>query len=186
MNSKSNHSQPDGAATDGWDGILDESEEILWQGAPAPGLQLDYQSPLEFLSSAVFAGLAFYWIILAYQGTGHFGFVGVIFLAIGLYGLVFKHFWHAFVRQNTYYTLTDRRAFIATSVPMLEKKLNSYDITPETNLEITEGKYSKIIFAESVRRGRKQDYTIKIGFERLENGRDVYSKMRELQAKVEP
>ncbi len=88
----------------------------------------------------------------------------------------------AYRRQRTWYTLTDRRAFIATDLAVSGRRFKSYPIDEDTRLDFVEGDPSSVHFAEAVRRGRNSTYRIPVGFERIENGREVYRLIRKVQA----
>jgi len=168
-------------AQDPWYGILDKDEQILWQGAPAPGVQLEWDSAFHPLFYAFFTGFSVFWMVMASAGGGFFWTFGLLFFAVGAYGLVGVHFWRAYERRFTHYTLTSKRAIIAKSV-FGRRKLESYPIAANTPLEFEEsGPIGNIFFAEEIRRGRNSNYTVKIGFQRVKDPRDVYAKVRDVQ-----
>ena len=90
------------------------------------------------------------------------------------------HFWRAFERWHTFYTLTTRRAFIAKRT-FGRRKLESWPITPDTPLSFEDAPLADIWFAERVVTGRRGRWTRKVGFERLENGREVMRHLRAVQ-----
>ncbi|NIZ62649.1 aspartate carbamoyltransferase catalytic subunit [Sedimentitalea sp. CY04] len=168
---------------DQWAGILDPDETILWQGRPDGGFALGISNVFSALFGMVFAGFAVFWMAQASQGDGQFWMFGLIHFAVG-FGLVLHSlFWATFKRRHSWYTLTDRRAFIAVNIPLRGKSLKSYPINANSSLELIDGALSSVNFAEETKRTKKRSYTVPIGFERLADGREVYRLMRRIQAK---
>ncbi len=167
----------------GWEGILDEGEDILWQGRPDAAIQLKIGNWATFLFGLAFAGFALFWMIMASQAGGGFWMFGLLHFMVGI-GLSFGAiFWDAYKRRHSWYTLTDHRAFIATDMPIKGRTLKSYPINDDTVLEYQQGQLSTIHFSEETRRGNKgRRYTVKIGFEGIGEGEKVYRLMREIQS----
>jgi len=165
-----------------WQGILDEDEVILWQGRPEHRVKFEFRSAFEPLFFTFFTGFSIFWMAMASLAGGFFWMFGLIFFVVGSYNLIGQHFWKAHLRRATFYTITDRRAFIATNPAFGKRTLDSYPITPDTNLRIQDEKGLTSIFfsRETVQTGRSAQMQ-EIGFELLADGRDVYSKMRQLQ-----
>ncbi len=168
--------------TQGWEGILDEGEDIIWQGRPDTAIHLKINNIFTFLFGLAFAGFALFWMIGASRAGGGFWMFGLLHFSVGI-GLSFGAiFWDAYKRRHTWYTLSDRRAFIATNIPTKGRSLKSYPITDETVLEFNQDTLSTINFAEEWRRGNKgRRYSVNIGFERIGDGEKVYSLMRDIQ-----
>ena len=74
-----------------------------------------------------------------------------------------------------------KRAFIATDMPIRGRSLKSYPIDEDTVLDFIDGDLATIHFATERKRGKNGTYTVNIGFERIENGREVYKKFRDVQ-----
>ena len=111
--------------------------------------------------------------LVAASGDLHF-FVGV--------GIAFgSTFWSAWRRRHTWYTLTDRRAFIATDLPFRGRSLKSYPITKSTVIDYDGGTPASIMFNHEMRRKKNGHYRVDVGFERIENGAEVYRMMRDIQ-----
>lgn len=131
----------------GWEGILAGGETILWQGQPdariAWGDLLSFQS----LFGLFFAGFSLFWIAAAAAmtgGTGRDGIEGVFaffplfgipFLLVGLYLVVGRIFWDAYVRGRTWYTLTNQAAFIAREIRG-KRSLNRYPFADMTSIDL--------------------------------------------------
>lgn len=170
------------AAPAGWDGILDEGEQIVWQGRPDPAFHFAIGKAFTTIFGLFFAGFALFWMVMASRAGGVFWMFGLIHFAAGV-GIIFHStWWDTLRRRNTWYTLTDRRAFIATNLPFKGKRLQSYPITEATPLDYSAGPLATIHFAREDRRGNKgRRYTVPIGFERIEGGDTVYKLFRKVQ-----
>ena len=168
----------------GWEGILDAGEEILWQGRPDGRVIFTFGNVVGFFFGLFFAGFALFWMIMASAGGGYFWMFGLLHFGVGL-GVAFgAMFWSAWRRRHSWYTLTDRRAFIATDIPFRGRSLKSYPITRETVLDYDGGALATIHFNHEMRRGRNGQYKVDVGFERIENGAEVYRLMRGIQEKL--
>ena len=159
-----------------WAGIMAEDEKILWQGRPDGSVVFKPGNIVVFLFGLVFAGFALFWMIMASMAGGFFWMFGLLHFGVGV-GISFGAiFWSAFVRRRTFYTLSDRKAYIATDLPVRGKGLKSYPIDGDTVLDFREGDPGSIYFAQETRRGNKgSTRVIDIEFERVENARDVFS-----------
>ncbi len=168
-------------APPGWEGILDPGEAILWQGRPDGKVAWRIGHVFSFLFGLAFAGFALFWMVMASQAGGGFWMFGLIHFFVGL-GLAFgPPFWSAWKRRHTWYTLTDRRAFIATDLPMRGRALKSYPITKSTALDYQAGEPATIHFAHEYRSTKNGSRRVPIGFERIEGGAEVYRIFRHLQ-----
>jgi len=164
-----------------WAGILDPGETILWQGRPDPGFVLRPAQIGVALFGLAFSAFAMFWMIMASQAPGGFWMFGLIHFSVGAGIIAWAFFWGPYSRRHTWYTLTDRRAFIATDLPVVGKRLKSYPITEDTVLDFESGDLSTIIFHEERKRGKNGHYTVRIGFERIHDGAKVYRLMRNVQ-----
>ncbi|MEO0751836.1 MAG: aspartate carbamoyltransferase catalytic subunit [Pseudomonadota bacterium] len=168
----------------GWDGILDTSETILWQGRPDGKVIFRLSNFVGFVFGLFFAGFALFWMVLASSAGGAFWMFGLIHFFAGL-GVAFgAMFWSAWRRRHTWYTLTDRRAFIATDLPFRGRSLKSYPITRETVLEYDGADPATIHFNHEMRRGKNGQYRVDVGFERITDGAEVYRQMRDIQKRL--
>lgn len=118
---------------------------------------------------------------MASRTGGYFWTFGLLFFMVGTYNLVGMHFWKAFVRSRQHYTLTNQRAIIGTTL-FGRRKLKSYPIlkTNEVVLEDT-GSTADIYFATIEHRGQNGTQITRIGFEQIENSRQVLSLIRQVQ-----
>ncbi|MEX0283247.1 MAG: aspartate carbamoyltransferase catalytic subunit [Paracoccaceae bacterium] len=166
---------------DGWDNILDPDETILWQGRPDGKLVFRPKNIMTFLFGLAFAGFALVWMILASQAGGFFWSFGLIHFTAGLSVAFGGLFWGAYLRRNSWYTLTDSRAFIATDVMFRGRRLKSYPVTPQMVLEFEPGTPPSVWFDEELRRSRNGSTSHKVGFERIAEGEEVYRMFRDVQ-----
>jgi hypothetical protein len=109
---------------------------------------------------------------------------GLLHFSVGLGIVLHAVFWSAYVRRNSHYSLTDRRAFIASDLLLLGRRLKSYPITRDTPLELVDGTLSNLYFASKSRSGKNgSTHTTPVGFERISDGREVYRMMRDIQSR---
>jgi len=172
------------SAPAGWQGILDEDEAILWQGRPDGAVKWKVGNIFTFLFGLAFAGFALFWMVMASQAGGFFWMFGLLHFGVGFAISVGPPYWNAWRRRHTWYTLSDRRAFIATDLPVLGRKLKSYPIDGDTVLAYDSDDPATIHFAHEMRRGKNGSYRVEIGFERIEDGAEVYRMFREVQRKA--
>lgn len=163
----------------GWEGLLDEGEEILWQGRPDQAFHVKPGNIATIGFGAIFAGFALFWMIGASQAGGGFWMFGLIHFSVGLGIILWAIFGATYSRRNTWYTLTDRRAFIATDFLTKGRSLKSYPLKGVT-VDFKAGPPDTLYFATEERRGNKgRRYTVPIGFERVEDGHAVMRLIRE-------
>ena len=167
----------------GWDGILDPGERILWQGRPDSVVTWTPANIAASVFGLFFSGFAVFWMAMASRAGGSFWMFGLIHFLAGFAVGLGPPVWSAWRRRHTWYTLTDRRAFIATDVPMQGRKLKSYPIDAGTTLDFTGGPRASIHFAHDYRRGKNGSYRVPIGFERIADGDKVYQLFREVQSR---
>ena len=167
------------------------------------------------LHGAAFAGFAIFWMVQASRVTGfmtefrirpdhseplggfsgYFPYFGLIFLVAGLYTMAGRLVWDAMKRRRTWYTLTDRAAYIATD--LLGRKLDRHELRPDQPLELEDGEPGAVWFAErivhhegrwsSVGGDQRYDapYTARhrVGFERISEAREVWRLLSEAQGR---
>lgn len=189
-------------STSGWDGILDDGEEIIWQGRPDS--LVVWRDLLSFQSffGLFFTGFSVFWMAMAAAMTSgrsgpdgimsFFPLFGLPFFLVGSYLVVGRLFWDAYARGRTWYTLTNKRAFIAREI-FGNRSLKDYSFADMTMLDLQDDTPGSIIFAEDVhtrhKRRRRSNGTyvrsgtstqrIPIGFRRIEDARSVYRLIRE-------
>lgn len=167
----------------GWDGILDEGETILWQGRPVAGLSFQNIDIMSTLMGLFFMGFSLFWMSMAMNIAGGFGrsdfggflpyifpLFGLPFFFIGFYNAIGHILWDSYLRSKTHYTLTSKRAFIATAHPTNGKLLVDHMIDEDTHLTLRIGPPDSVFFKNA-----------KYGFKRIEDGRKVHKLMRQIQ-----
>ena len=166
-------------ARDEWSGLLDPDERIIWQGQPSGRVRLEFESVFSVVFMAVWTSIPLFMLISAPESA--FLLVPVLFVGIGAYFFVGQHFWAAYLRRRTFYTLTNRRAFIGRS-RFGQRTLDSFPITESTNLQLDEGRARAVWFGTL---DGRQMFSNKrerpIGFERLDDPRAVYQLLRQVQ-----
>ncbi|MGB0905583.1 MAG: hypothetical protein ACPGVJ_11865, partial [Mangrovicoccus sp.] len=80
----------------------------------------------------------------------------------------------AYRRSNSWYSLTDRRAFIATKLRG-KRQLQTFPITDQSALVLEDGTPGSVYFAKSDGKASKR-----IGFRQIEEARAVYDMMRQV------
>ena len=110
--------RPLGYATP-FDSILDPGEKLVWTGRPRQGMYLQSSDWVAVPFSLFWCGFVVFWEISALRGPARSGggsivfpLFGIPFVLVGLYMLVGRFFHDAWVRRNTQYAVTDRRAIL--------------------------------------------------------------------------
>lgn len=164
---------------DDWDHLLDPDEHIVWQGQPSGKVRLEFDSVFGVIFMAIWSGIPAL-MILTNPSTALL-VVPTFFVCIGLYYFVGQHFWAAFQRRRTFYTLTNKRAFIGQR-GLSGRTLDSFPITPDTALQLDEGRASAVWFATKTGQrllSNRREHPV--GFERLSDPRAVYQLLRQTQ-----
>ncbi|MDR5653372.1 aspartate carbamoyltransferase catalytic subunit [Ruixingdingia sedimenti] len=158
-----------GTAT-GWEGILEEGEVILWQGRPDGRFRLHRADAVAGLFGLFFSGFAVFWMF----GLIHFS-AGIGLMAARPVG----SWWR---RRHSFYSLSNRRAFIASNTPFRGRALRFWDIRPDSVLDLIGSAPQTVLFATEAKRGAKgTETTTRIGFEGIHDGRRVIGLMRDIQ-----
>ena len=178
-----------------WDHLLGGEEAILWEGRPGFGFQFN-RSALKTLA-VVAIGIAILgpqilaadrsgspmgeMLNVPYFGIGRIN--GRIFLAVAMAWTVLWFFMQTVTTPFfSRYMLSDRRAFIAKTLPW--KKIKSYELSPLRVIEYDGKRNGSIIFATETKRadnGRKRDFPV--GFMHVNSAEKLYKKMLEIQRK---
>lgn len=166
---------------DGWDGLLDDDEPIIWQGRPDGRFVFKPQMIFLTLFGLFFAGFALFWMIGAAQAGGVFWMFGLLHFSVGIGIVASSIFGSTFLRRRTWYTLTDRRAFIARKLPFLGRSLKSYPITKDTVVEYRDAKRPSVMFASEQKRGKNGTREVPVGFEHIADARSVLQMIRNIQ-----
>mgnify|MGYP000577906430 CR=1 FL=1 len=173
----------------GWDDLLDPGETILWQGRPEPGFALHPIRPMQMGMGVVFMLFSLFWIAMAegitsgMRGAGDavswFPKFGWFFFAIGAWKAGLYLLWAHFVRQRTVYSLSDRRAFVATDLPVLGRRLTSHPLDNGSPVALDDGMPGSVWFATRRIQTKNGSTSRRIGFERIKDARKVYRLIRQ-------
>lgn len=170
--------QSPGEALPSWESILEDGEELLWQGRSNP------RHPPSFRRTAAVTGGVFCLMVaigtaLREDAIGAFEIgVGFFFLVLGVLLLLPSRIWR---RQTPhFYSLSNRRAFRGEMGPSGKYRLVSWPITPETSFRRIDGYPPSIRFYEgrhaSGRRPRYHEV-----FEAIPDAAEVYKLLLRIQ-----
>jgi len=168
-------------STGAWDHILDPGETIIWQGRPERGIAFRKLNPMRAVMGVVFVVFSTFWMVQAAQTGGVFWMFGLLFLGVGAYNAGGFLLWEAYQRAHMWYSLSSRRAFIATNLPLIGRDLKSYPISRDSVLDFRDGDPAAIYFARDYKRTANGSRQVDVGFERIKDGADVYAKLRAVQ-----
>lgn len=167
---------------DGWDGILDADEKILWQGRPDAALELTVPMLGKAAFGLMFMGIAVQWMIKTSQAGGYLWAFGLLHFSagFGLMGMaVLGDSWR---RRHTWYTLTNRRAFIATDMPLRGRKLRDYPITEDTLINFHDGHLPSVSFGFEPVPMKRHTSMREVGFEKIAAGADVFKMIQSVRS----
>jgi len=168
----------------GWDEILENDEQILWQGRPNEKFRIKLSQIATLVFGLFFAGFAVFWMVMAAGIGGIFWMFGLLHFAVGLSISFGPIYWDNVQRRNSWYSLSDQRAFIATDMPFRGRRIKSFPITASTVLDFRRSEPPSIYFAHEIRQGKNSSTRIDIGFEGIPDAAEVFALMRGLQKKI--
>jgi hypothetical protein len=160
---------------EGWEGILDPGEQILWQGRPAPRPAPAARSGRDRIMPFAVIAFSLFWMLQAMQAGGVLWLFGLVFLYIGVRELRRPPRRTQGVLSGTFYTLTDRRAFIATDIGG-KRDLKGYPIGKDTVVDLVDGAPGSVYFETAS--------GVRVGFELVEDAASVYARIREIQGQT--
>jgi len=163
----------------GWEGILSPGERILWQGRPDGRLTFRGHSLGLMFMGAVFSAVALLFMAIGIAaGDLVFTLFPVIHLSVGL-GLMFgMPVYGAYARRNTWYTLTDRRAIIATDFWPKGRDMALHDIGPDSPLRLIDRPFPGVHFAMHHHRTKTGTRVVPFGFDRITDAKQVFDLMQ--------
>ena len=162
-----------------WDGILGEGEQIEWQGAPVQGFQWELGRRETLAAIAATAGGITLFAFTLGRSNDTMGNAALVFLAWGVIAAVVYHAWSFWNRRRTFYTLTNRRAFIATWHFGVQT-LRAYPIATMRPLRLVDTRPGHVFFDhDTVRRkdrstGFYETQIVEVGFLNLASPREVH------------
>ena len=160
----------------GWQGILDEGEQILWQGEPAQGIRFETLDLRHIIPAVFITCFGLFWMSQAVQFSLFFAAFGLFVVGSGLWQTLGPVLRPAFIRARSFYTLTDRRAIIATDLPFQGRRLASYPIDRATPLEYVASEPPSILFGPPT-----GDKRMRAGFSYIADADRVMAMMRQIQ-----
>ncbi|WP_371169450.1 aspartate carbamoyltransferase catalytic subunit [Aliiroseovarius sp. 2305UL8-7] len=166
-----------------WAGILEPGESIIWQGHPRREFVLADIKLSALVFGFVFVGFSTAWMIVASREGGFIWMFGLIFTGLGL-RLIYRNALEPTVRRyKTHYTLTNRRAFIATNMPFERRKLASYPIDDMTTFTLGLEASPSVYFDTERQRSGVTDIRTESqeGFMFIDDGERVYQMIRDIQ-----
>lgn len=177
----------------GWEGILADDEKIIWQGVPDRRFRWEFRSP-----KAIGTVIAMTFVIVLFGVASpqaeRMDISSVALIAL-CWLIIFAASYHLYVfwnRRRTFYTLSNKRGFIATmhwGVP----NLKSYKISTSFDLRLVDTEPGAVYFArEAVPERYRFDRinetevgvlnTLKdVGFTDIANARTVYEMLYKLR-----
>ena len=172
-----------------WDGILGEGEQIEWQGAPVQGLrwELGRRDTLAAVAAAA-GGITLFAFTLG-RSNDTLGNAALVFLVWGVIAAVVYHAWSFWNRRRTFYTLTNRRAFIATWHFGVQT-LRAYPIATMRPLRLVDTEPGHVYFDhDTVRRKNRltdgdEETIVEVGFLDLDMPRRVHDLLLRLGAEA--
>ncbi|MVO15144.1 hypothetical protein [Parasedimentitalea huanghaiensis] len=192
------------SGADEWDKILEPGEEVLWQGRPDSDFRWQNQIllPLKIglLCFAAWLPLLVFapdWPEGTIPASQLFRDFALILISGNIGYLALKQLQARFVFRKTWYTLTNRRAFIARNHPLLGKRLWDYPISGDSVIDISFTPHCSVWFAwryptsldkaisEFDMAGQiavRHHGSHEVGFENILDGEKVYQLMGLVQA----
>jgi hypothetical protein len=161
-----------------WDGILGPDEQIEWQGAPVQGIRWELARRETLAAVAAAAGGITLFAFTLGRSNNTLGNAALVFLAWGVIAAVVYHAWAFWNRRRTFYTLTNKRAFIATWHFGVQT-LRAYPIATMRPLRLVDSQPGHVYFdQDTVRRkdrstGLEETHIVEVGFLDLAEPRDV-------------
>jgi len=170
---------------------LGQNEQLLWSAQPRGGVAFRIEDLYLIPFSLLWGGFAIFWE-WGVSNSGaplFFRLWGVPFVAVGLYMIIGRFFYDAWLRSNTYYGLTSDRALIVRrtigdSVRSIELRTLG-DVTLSVNNDqsgtITLGNDTPGSGWFSLSPWSRSYYVSAPRFERIEHASDVYNQVRDAQ-----
>ncbi len=134
-------------------GRLLTGERILWSGRPAQGLWITGQDAFLIPFSLLWGGFAVFWetmVITQKNAPIFFSLWGVPFVLLGLYFIVGRFLFDAWLRRGILYAVTNQRILILRPGPFSKFTALGLDRLPEANLSEGASGRGTIRFGEPV------------------------------------
>lgn len=141
----------------GWQGILDDEESILWQGRPEKGIRWFDGDVSGTIMGIFMVCFALFWMFKAAESGTLMWIFGFLFLLVGGRQALAGNVIPAYIRSQTWYTLTNRRAIIATDMPVRGRRLTTVPITPDTLVTYEPASPGSILFGPPIIAQRRNE-----------------------------
>lgn len=165
---------------DDWAALLDDDEQITWQGRP--DARLHFAWAVSIIPIMNIFGILFLLVPLrspSEQGT-LFWLYGVVPCVFGLYALIGIHFWKADLYRNTYYALTNMRACIHRTT-WRKRTVTAFNIRPFSPRVLVDGPTQSVLFGNSNQNRKFGRLENAIRFDYIQDGRNVMTLLRKVQ-----
>lgn len=164
---------------DPWDGILEQHEEILWQGRPDRAFAMLRSDMIPMIFGLFFSGFAMIWMSIAALGDSFLWMFGLIHFSVGIGLTVYSITHDTIARRHSYYTLTSKRAIIGLAYPWMPRTLRKFRITPSTR--ITNDPEHTVTFGPMGRSKRHPFPKRAPQFARIDDAQKVLHLMQQIQ-----
>jgi len=163
---------------EGWDGIMVPGERILWRGRPIARVKWLRVGIMAAFGLA-FAGFAVFWMVMAARSGAWFWAFGLIHFSVGL-GLAAVSILEERMRlQDTFYTLSDRAAYVASRTLLKGRRLDTYPITAGLELGLRGGdKAGDVVFGSRSRWTISGLRAVEVGFLDITGAPEVFAILR--------
>lgn len=130
-----------------WRAVLDDGEQLVWQGVPTRRLFVFRLIDLFFIPFLLV------WVsmpatILISGPSGIFLALPLLFVAVAAWGLIGRFLWDAWRRRGTTYALTDSRAIILHSRPV--RVLREQPLHGALPITLKGGDRGSVVFGDGV------------------------------------
>lgn len=165
-----------------WDGILGGEEQIEWQGAPVQGLYWELSRRETLAAVAATAG-GITLLPFTLGRSPDMANVILVFLAWGVIAAVAYHARSLWNRRRTFYTLTNKRAFIATWHYGVQT-LRAYPIATMRPLRLEDTRPGHVWFDHDTVMRKDRMEIEEVGFLHLADPREVHDLLLRFGAKA--
>lgn len=164
-----------------WEDIFEPGEVLLWQGRPDTAIVWQRRHILPVILGLSVACIGIIWIFLTPLGGGYTIIMGLVLLLLAAFLAIAPSVMASMVRKASWYSLSNKRAFIAMDRAQVGRKLSTYVIDPEFDIKYDGNDPGTILFAIEIRHPGSASYLAKICFDRIDDGQHVYDLMRAIQ-----